>query len=207
MNFHITLARLRVALTQTLPGAEAQALMAPRLRGEWPPSFDPARVRHAAGLVLLFPIDEGAHIALTVRSKTLGRHSGQVSLPGGVAEPGETFEQAALREAHEEVALAPSRVRVLGALTPLDIPVSGFRLHPIVGAMTQRPALRPSGEVAQILEVSVAELIDQSSKVSITRVRSGQELTVPAFRIAGTEIWGATAMVIAELLVLLGWKP
>ena len=164
-------------------------------------------MRHAAGLVLLFPIDEGAHIALTVRSKTLGRHSGQVSLPGGVAEPGETFEQAALREAHEEVALAPSRVRVLGALTPLDIPVSGFRLHPIVGAMTQRPALRPSGEVAQILEVSVAELIDQSSKVSITRVRSGQELTVPAFRIAGTEIWGATAMVIAELLVLLGWKP
>ena len=60
------------------------------------------------------------------------RHGGQVSLPGGVVDPGETFEQAALREAHEEVALPLDEVRVLGALTPLDIPVSGFRLHPIV---------------------------------------------------------------------------
>ena len=57
-----------------------------------------------------------------------------MSLPGGVAEPGETYEQAALREALEEVALAPDAVRVLGLLTPLDIPVSGFRLHPVVGA-------------------------------------------------------------------------
>ena len=69
------------------------------------------------------------------------RHPGQVSLPGGVVEPGETLEQAALREAHEEVALPIEPVRILGRLTPLDIPVSGFRLHPIVAMTPARPPL------------------------------------------------------------------
>ena len=125
---------------------------------------------------LVFPIGADAHIVLTVRADTLGRHGGQVSLPGGVAEPGETFERAALREAHEEVALEPEQVRVLGALTPIDIPVSGFRLHPIVGAATARPRLTPSdGEVALILEVSVADLCDPARQVSIARARDGRE--------------------------------
>src|SRR5207245_442143 len=115
----------------TLPGVAAQALLAPVPRRDWPSGFDPAHIRNAAGLLLLFPRDDQAHVVLTVRAGTLGRHSGQVSLPGGVIEPGETFEHAALREAHEEVALTPGGVRVLGALTPLDIPVSGFRLHPV----------------------------------------------------------------------------
>ena len=201
------LARLELALTQPLPGAEAHALMAPRPRRNWPPEFDPAHIRHAAGLLLVFPVGADAHIVLTVRADTLGRHGGQVSLPGGVAEPGESFERAALREAHEEVALAPEHVRVLGALTPLDIPVSGFRLHPIVAAAGARPLLTPSdGEVALILEVAVADLWDPA-RLSTARVRDGRELLVPAFEVAGVEIWGDTAMVLAEFLTLLGWKP
>src|SRR4030095_17164999 len=84
-----------------------------------------------------------AHIVLPFRADTV-RHPGQVSLPGGVVEPGETFEQAALREAHEEVALPIEPVRILGALTPLDIPVSGFRLPPIVAAPPARPPLTPA---------------------------------------------------------------
>ena len=145
---------------------------------------------------------------LTVRADTLGRHGGQVSLPGGVAEPGESFERAALREAHEEVALAPDHVRVLGALTPLDIPVSGFRLHPIVAAAAARPRLTPAdGEVALILEVGVDALWDPARQISIARMRDGRELTVPAFGVAGVEVWGATAMVLAEFLTVLGWKP
>ena len=94
------------------------------------------------------------------------RHGGQVSLPGGVVEPGETFEQAALREAHEEVALPLDGVRVLGALTPLDIPVSGFRLHPIVAVTNARPTLTPAdGEVAHILEIGVDDLLDPATLV------------------------------------------
>ena len=144
---------------------------------------------------------------LTVRGDT-PRHAGQVSLPGGVVEPGETFEQAALREAHEEVALPLDGVRVLGLLTPLDIPVSGFRLHPIVAVSGARAALTPSdGEVARILEVDLDELLAPERLVSIERQRDGRTMIVPAFHAGGEEIWGATAMVLAEFLTLLGWSP
>ena len=95
-----------------------------------------------------------------------------MSLPGGVIEPGETFEQAALREAHEEIALPLDGVRVLGALTPLDIPVSGFRLHPIVAEVGARPSLAPSdGEVARILDVPLDELLEPSRFTTVDRVR------------------------------------
>ncbi len=178
--------------------------MSPRPRRSWPDG--PNRVRDAAGLLLLFPHAGRAHIVLTVRSETLGRHGGQVSLPGGVIEPGEAFEQAALREAHEEVSLQSAAVRIVGTLTPIDIPVSGFRLHPVVGASAERPALAAAdGEVARILEVPVDDLMAPGSVVSTERERDGHRIAVPAFRVGGDEIWGATAMVLAELLVLLGW--
>jgi 8-oxo-dGTP pyrophosphatase MutT (NUDIX family) len=182
--------------------------MAPRPRRSWPDPFDRSQIRHAAGLLLVFPVESDAYIVLTVRADGLGRHGGQVSLPGGVAEPGESFEQAALREAHEEVALQPGAVRVIGPLTPIDIPVSGFRLHPIVGFADRRPALVPAdGEVAQILEVPLDDLLNSTNRTSILRVRDGQEIAVPCFRVAGAEIWGATAMVLAEFLALVGWQP
>ena len=154
----------------------------------------------------MFPVDDRAHIVLTERAHTLERHGGQVSLPGGVVEPGETFERAALREAHEEIALATDAVRVIGALTPIDIPVSGFRLHPIVAAAPMQPPLHPAdGEVARILEVPVDELLHPATLATIVRTRDGNEIVAPAFRIGDVEIWGATAMVLAEFLVLLGW--
>jgi 8-oxo-dGTP pyrophosphatase MutT (NUDIX family) len=180
--------------------------LAPRPRRDWPAGFNRARIRQAAGLLLLFPIDDRPHIVLTVRAGTLGRHGGQVSLPGGVIDPGETFEQAALREAHEEVALPLDGVRVLGSLTPLDIPVSGFRLHPIVGATERRPRLTASdGEVARILDVPLDELFKPARLVTLERLRNDRVTAIPAFCVGGEEIWGATAMVLAEFLALLGW--
>jgi 8-oxo-dGTP pyrophosphatase MutT (NUDIX family) len=222
------LARLEAGLRTPLPGRRAQDLLAPVPRREWPAGASPARIRDAAGLLLVFPKEAtaeraeiaeqddslrarrsprllDAHIILTVRSDRV-RHSGQVSLPGGVVDPGETYEQAAMREAHEEVALALDQVRVLGPLTPLDIPVSGFRLHPIVATQPSRPRLTPSdAEVARILEIGVEELLNPQHFVTAERHRDGVAFTVPAFRIRGVEIWGATAMVLAEFLALLGW--
>ena len=206
MTFADTLNRLESALTSELPGAAAHALMAPRPRRNWPPGFSIERIRHAAGLLLLFPIDDRPHLVLTVRAETLDRHGGQVSLPGGVIEPGETYEEAALREAHEEVGLSTAGVRRLGVLSPIDITVSGFRLHPVVATTATRPVLQPSdGEVARIVEPPLAHLMDPGRIAWRTMTRVTGPLEFPVFLAEGVEIWGATAMVLAELLTMLGW--
>jgi len=213
VTFVDTVARLEAALQADLPGAAGQGRMAPVPRRNWPKGFNVDRVRHAAALLLVFPGTDSATdplhapacIVLTVRGET-PRHPGQISLPGGVVEPGETFEQAALREAHEEVALDRHGVRILGALTPLDIPVSGFRLFPIVAARPVRPRLTPAdGEVAHILEIAIDALLDPGAVRRVDRERDGVRLTIPGFHVAAHEIWGATAMVLAEFLTLLGW--
>jgi len=220
MQFPDVVTRLEDAFTRELPGAAAQAHLAPVPRRQWPDGFREEQLRHAAGLLLVFPdqmenakaakaarsASAEARILLTVRADTLGRHGGQVSLPGGVVDAGETFEQAALREAHEEVGLSTDLVRVLGALTPLDIPVSGFRLHPIVGVSERRPELTAAAhEVARILEPAVDALMAPECVVRSRRARDGVAMTVPGFHLEGVEIWGATAMVLAEFLSLLGW--
>jgi 8-oxo-dGTP pyrophosphatase MutT (NUDIX family) len=181
--------------------------MAPRPPRRFPPGFNPARVRHAAGLLLVLPRHDEAHVVLTERAHTLDRHRGQISLPGGVIEPGESYEDAAAREAQEEIGLDPADIRTIGRLTPLDIPVSGFRLYPIVAARAARPRLTPAdGEVAHILEIGIAELLDPRAVRRVDRERDGVRLTIPGVHVAAHEIWGATAMVLAEFLTLLGWR-
>ena len=206
MTFDAVLHTLGAALARPLPGPAAQAALAPTPHRSSPAEFPAPKVRHAAGLLLLFPIDSRAHVLLTVRAGTLGRHGGQVSFPGGVVEPGETPEAAALREAHEEVALSLAGVRVLGALTPLDIPISGFRLYPVIASHATRPTLTAShGEVARILEVAVDDLWNPAHLRPAAREHDGRPMVVPAFHVGGEEIWGVTAMVLAEFLALLGW--
>lgn len=206
MRFSDVADRLSSALRNTLPADAAHGLMAPRPPRRFPPGFDPAHVRHAAGLLLVLSRDDEAHVVLTERAHTLDRHRGQISLPGGVIEPGESCEAAAVREAHEEVGLDPAVVTILGRLTPLDIPVSGFRLHPVVAVCDHEPSFEPAlDEVARVLIVPIDDLRRADRIVWRTLARDGVTIDFPAFPIEDAEIWGATAMVLSEFLTLLGW--
>jgi 8-oxo-dGTP pyrophosphatase MutT (NUDIX family) len=132
---------LRERLAGTLPGLDAQLRFMPTPpRTGWKPGEFPSDARIAAGLLLLYPGAQGPSIPLTVRASGLKRHAGQISLPGGATDPGETLAQAALREAHEEIGVDPAHVRILGELTPVHVLVSGFTLHPIVGITDDRPS-------------------------------------------------------------------
>jgi len=164
----------------------------------------PADTRRAAALVLLYPLDGDVGVPLTVRASGLARHAGQISLPGGAADDGETLAQAALRETSEEIGVDPSAVRVLGELTPVHVLVSGFTLHPLVGVTDARPAfIAAPGEVDEIVEVPVADLRDASRIRRGTRVREGVAVEYPYFDLLGHQVWGATAMVLGEFVCLL----
>ena len=194
-----------VAGLALLPGVDAQLRMAPQPRGGWKPGFAPEQARPAAALLLLFPVAGHAVILLTKRAPDLPTHASQVSLPGGAVDPGESVEDAALREAEEEVGLARADVRVIGRLTPLHIPVSGFVLHPIVGISEVRPAMRPEpGEVERIIEAPVGHLLDPRRHHRVNRARDGYEFEMPYFDLDDEQVWGATAMVLAEFAAILG---
>jgi len=200
--------RLRAALSRPLPGLEAQLRMAPSPRLGWDPLKFPEGAANGAALLLVYPHDDTLHLALTVRGSGLRNHTGQVSLPGGRVEEGETFEAAALREAQEEVGLDPRSVEVLGRLTPLHIPASGFLLHPIIGVTSMRPAFqRAEWEVARIIEAPVSVLSDPAltKREMRTRVVQGQsiDVNVPYYDVDGEKVWGATAMVLAEFCAIL----
>jgi 8-oxo-dGTP pyrophosphatase MutT (NUDIX family) len=200
-------ARLAARLREPLPGVDAQLLMAPRPRTGWRPQSLPDGLRPAAALILLYPADGEPALPLIVRSTHLARHSGQVSLPGGAVEPGEGVAAAAVRETHEEIGVDPATVRVLGELTPLHIPVSGFLLHPVVGVCDTRPVFRPDDhEVARIVEVPLARLASRECVRLRIRTHEGREYEVPYFALGGEQVWGATAMVLSELLAVAGGR-
>lgn len=196
---------LRVKLAGTLPGIEAQLRFAPfPQRAGWRAGEFPPDARTAAALLLLYPGDEGVAIPLTVRSSTLPRHAGQISLPGGATDPDETRVAAALREASEEIGVDPAAVRVLGELTPIHVLVSGFTLYPVVGVSDTRPPFQAApDEVAEIIEVRLEDLRDASSIRTGSRIREGVAVKYPYFDLSGHHVWGATAMVLGEFVCLL----
>lgn len=199
---------LRVALAGPLPGPRGQLPLSPRPRFGWKPGVWPKGCRHSGTLLLLYPREAAAHILLTVRDAEMQNHAGQVSLPGGAVEAGESYEQAALREAREEVAIDPAAVTLLGALSPLHVPVSRFVVHPRVGCTSTRPRFRPKkGEVARILEVPLLRLSDPACVGIELRRFEDRNVQVPFFHVEGERVWGATAMILAELLWLLGTPP
>ena len=197
--------RLRTRLAETLPGAPIQLTMAPAYRQDASLAAVVGKACREAGvLALLFPEADVPTLVLTVRHGYLKQHAGQISFPGGQRENGESLRDTALREAHEEIGLAPERVDVLGALTPLYIPPSNFCVYPFVGAVPEPPTLRPTdAEVEEILRVPLPSLLNPKTRRRAPWRLHGREVMVPFFDLGGHHVWGATAMMLAELLALL----
>ena len=169
------------------------------------PRHIPDNARLSAVLCLLFPDGDELNMLLMKRREDHTAHSGQVSFPGGRKDPEDTDLLAtALREAHEEVCIVPAEVDVLGALTPLYIPVSNYRVFPFVGYVDYKPKYTLShDEVSYTIEAPVTCLLQPGRKIVtdvISPAMPGVIRNVNAYRLKdGTIIWGATAMMISEL--------
>ncbi len=197
----ITLDLVRKALSlPTFDIEAAQARLAPFTRS-FVRGDRPGAPKLAAVLILLYPSGDPPDLtfALMRRNEYPGAHSGQISLPGGSAEPGETWPQAAIRETCEEFGVCDG-VEILGALTPIYVPPSDFEIHPIVGALAERPTFQPNPrEVAHIIEVPVRDLIREDAVGYEDRtLPDGRTLRVPYFDLCGNQVWGATAIMLSE---------
>jgi len=197
---------LRRRLAAQLPGAEAQLRFAPNPRRKgWEPHLTPDEARRAAALILIYPGVDGPSIPLTRRHDDLPHHPGQISLPGGAIDPGETPVNAALREAREEIGVPPETVRILGQLSSLWVVVSGYLLYPFVGIADHRPDFQPyTREVADLIEAPLSALLDPARRGLDRRVRDGILIEYPHFDVAGHQVWGATGMVLSEFVALFG---
>ncbi|MFN7115689.1 MAG: NUDIX hydrolase [Saprospiraceae bacterium] len=199
--------KLANKLQQPLPGREVQFKMAHASR--LPDLPIPPTTRQAAVLALFYPKANDWHLVFIERdsSNPNDRHGGQISFPGGKYEEGDgTLANTALREAEEEVGVDPAKIELLGALTDLYIPVSNFQANPFVGFTAETPNFIPQvREVRSILEVPFS-LLQQPEIVQTIDLQLAQNLIlkrVPYFNLFGKVVWGATAMMLNELLALM----
>ena len=189
-------------LNQPLPGSSAHLRLVPQpARGGWQPGVVPDTTRPAAALALLYEDAAGTlRLPLTLRTSTLPHHAGQISLPGGAVDAGETIEEAALREAQEEIGIEPARVRIVGRLTPVHVLVSNFGLYPVLAVADGRPGFSAHAhEVDRILEIDVEHLCGTACLRTGVRMRDGTIVNYPYYELEEAQVWGATAMVLAEL--------
>jgi 8-oxo-dGTP pyrophosphatase MutT (NUDIX family) len=196
--------RLATAIARGLPGRAAHREMAHRLAYGRHHGPVPDDARRAAVLVALHRTAAGWSIPAIVRPETMKAHAGQVSLPGGLIEAGETAAQTALREFEEELGAATGDLEVLGQLTPIYVFVSGFEVTPLVAVSREPLVFQPNAhEVAAVVELPLVELCDPARRGHHAIERRGLRFTVPHFAVAGQQVWGATSLILAEFVALL----
>jgi len=197
---------LRIEILNGLPGTEVQWEMAssdrmmqnfPRVPG------DDARI--AAVLILLYPFNGTLYTVFMQRHNYDGVHGGQISFPGGKKEESdENLIQTAIREAQEETGIDPEKISVIGTLTPLFIPVSNMIVTPVVGWTDTKPLFNHQPEeVVFLINADIKMLLDPAIiKTKPFNIR-GEMVSVRYFDYDGNVIWGATAMILHELLTII----
>lgn len=201
---------LQQDLLAPLPGRVAQYQMAPRPRaGSLPYDQAPESARHSGVLILFYPDHnelgkETIYLPLILRPTYEGVHSGQIAFPGGGWEEGDAdLIATALRETDEEIGVAATAIQVLGQLSPLYVFASNHLVYPTVAWMDHKPLFRPDPhEVALVIEMPLHELLNPANLRSEQWQLRDRTAEVPFYYIQQQTIWGATAMMLSELLTL-----
>ena len=209
MNFDTFLKSVSKIENIELPGEPSQVKMAPTFRVELMERYrESVKTAKKAGVLILFYPNEQAqtHLILILRKTYQGVHSAQVGFPGGKLEKGDgSLEQAALREAYEEIGVEQHLVKILKAMTHLYIPPSNFTVYPFLGIAENTPTFMiEEKEVEDTIEVALPHLMDENNRITtLVNTSYKKNVEVPAFRLNGHIVWGATAMMLSELKDLL----
>ncbi|HKK60976.1 MAG TPA: CoA pyrophosphatase [Bacteroidales bacterium] len=193
--------KLEQLIQKSLPGEKAQSEMAPVTRNY---TYPMPRKKSAAVMLLLYPDQNETRIVFIKRNEYRGPHSGQVSFPGGMFENVDNdLKQTAIRETEEEIGISAEKIDILGALTPLSIPVSNTFVQPFVGWLDRVPVFYPEkSEVQYLIITSLKDLFDPANCKKGTFGHTEQPIDAPYFEIEGEIIWGATAMMLGEFRAL-----
>ena len=206
MNLISLSERLSIRLAQPLPGSVAHEPMRATPLGPMRPKFEHKLPPKPGSVLVLLYEDKGKiKFPLTKRPEYLGVHAGQISLPGGKAEPGENYIQTALRESEEEIGVHPDDLNVIGRLSDFFVMPSNFMIVPVVAYSLIKPTFVPqASEVVKILEGDLNELVrDDAVKTKEILAAKMYPMIAPHFLIDDEIVWGATAMMLNELRVVI----
>ncbi len=201
MNMLELVEKLQARLKGELPGTKAHELLRATPVGTTLPKFEHnVPPKPGSVLILLYPESNEVYFPLIKRPDYLGAHSGQVSLPGGKAEAGETVFDTALREAHEEIGIHPSQVTILGTLSEFFVIPSNFLVTPVIGVAQGKPIWVPDNhEVARVLHGRLENLLKENAVRTQEIIAAGRyRMLAPHFEVEGEIVWGATAMMLNE---------
>ena len=191
------ISELRDVLSKELPGIKSQLIVAPPFRANSFTDKDVMEARKASVVFIIYPNDNKWEGVLIKRASYDGVHSKQIAMPGGEREPGDASDlETAIRECEEEIGVSLVKAQIIGALSPLYIPPSRFYVRPYLAYLNAKPQFNiDPKEVGEVLFVSLERLCSDNLWAEF-EIKGNK---VPGFELDGNVVWGATAMMLAEI--------